>query len=274
MHLKLIPSTKEQLPVIGLGSWSTFDFANDLVKNEKAKAVITSFINQSGKLIDSSPMYGHAESVIGDITNELKPGSNVLIATKVWTTGKQKGVQQMNESFEKLKVKTIDLMQVHNLVDVKTHLDTLRKWKEEGKVRYIGITHYTTSAYSKLIELIKTERPDFVQFNYNVKTREAEKFLLPTAREHGVAVIINRPFEEGSLFEIVKGKQLPPWASDFNITSWAQYFLKYIISHEAVTCVIPATQDVEHLNDFMRAGEGVMPDENVRKSMIDYLAMI
>jgi diketogulonate reductase-like aldo/keto reductase len=270
MHLKLIPSTKEQLPVIGLGSWSTFDFANDAFKLEKAKAVITNFTNGGGKLIDTSPMYGHAESVIGDIYSELKPGSNVFMATKVWTTGKQKGIEQINESFEKLKVKIIDLIQVHNLVDVKIHLDTLRKWKDEGKVRYIGITHYTNSAYSKLIELIKTESLDFIQFNYNVQTREAEKILLPTAHEYGVAVIINRPFEEGKLFEIVSGKQLPPWASDFNINSWAQYFLKYIISHKAVTCVIPATQDVEHLDDFMQAGEGVLPDETIRKKMIDY----
>jgi diketogulonate reductase-like aldo/keto reductase len=170
------------------------------------KAVITSFIRQGGQLIDSSPMYDHVESVIGEITHELKLRDSVLMATKVWTTGKQNGMQQMNESFEKMHVKNMDLMQVHNLVDAKTHLETLRKWKEEGKIRYIGITHYTTSAYPKLIELIKSERLDFVQFNYYVNTREAEKILLPTAQEYGAAVIINRPFEEGELFSLVKGK--------------------------------------------------------------------
>jgi diketogulonate reductase-like aldo/keto reductase len=165
----------------------------------------------------------------------------------------------------------MDLMQVHNLVDVKTHLETLREWKAQRKIRYTGITHYTTSAYDKLIDTIKYEKPDFVQFNYNVRIRDAEKTLLPIAKDHGVAVIINRPFEEGNLFSFVKGKSLPQWANDYNIQSWAQYFLKYIISHEAVTCVIPATSQQAHLEDFMQAGEGALPDESVRRKMISYL---
>jgi diketogulonate reductase-like aldo/keto reductase len=270
MLKKLIPSTDEPIPVIGLGTWSTFDF-EDRNKKEQALTVVKKFNLSGGALIDSSPMYGEAETRVGEISQELSIRNNLFMATKVWTIGKQQGIQQMDESFAKMKVNTMDLMQVHNFVDVKTHMETLREWKAKGKIRYTGITHYTIGAYDKLMELIKTEKPDFVQFNYNVGVREAEKKLLPLAKEHGVAVMINRPFEEGNLFSSVKEKALPPWAKEYNITSWAQYFLKYIISHEAVTCVIPATRNITHLEDFIQAGDGVLPDENTRKKMISYL---
>jgi diketogulonate reductase-like aldo/keto reductase len=270
MLSKIIPSTNESIPVIGLGTWSTFDF-NDDAKLKEATAVVKNFQLRGATLIDSSPMYGDAESRVGEITQALNIRDSIFMATKVWTSGKQQGIQLMNESYSKMKVDTMDLMQVHNLVDVKTHLETLREWKAQRKIRYTGITHYTTSAYDKLIDTIKYEKPDFVQFNYNVRIRDAEKTLLPIAKDHGVAVIINRPFEEGNLFSFVKGKSLPQWANDYNIQSWAQYFLKYIISHEAVTCVIPATSQQAHLEDFMQAGEGALPDESVRRKMISYL---
>jgi diketogulonate reductase-like aldo/keto reductase len=208
--------------------------------------------------------------VVGDLSNELKIRNKLFLATKVWTNGKDAGIRQMNESFQKMKTTTMDLMQVHNLTDVHTHLKTLREWKEQKKIRYFGITHYTVSAYPELMRLIKNEKPDFVQFNYNISVRDAEKELLPLAKDKGVAVIINRPFEEGALFNTVKGKALPEWAKDYNINSWGQFFLKFIISHPAVTCAIPGTSKVKHLEDNIGAAIGKLPDESGRKRMKDY----
>ncbi len=192
------------------------------------------------------------------------------MATKVWISGEQKGVEQMQDSIDLLKVHTLDLMQVHNLVDYKTHLKTLSGWKKEGKVRYIGITHYTTSAYPDLMRVMKEYPLDFVQFNYSILTREAEKSILPLAADRGVAVIINRPFEGGNMFARVKNKALPEWAAEFDCQSWGQYFLKYIISHPAVTCAIPATAKPNHLLDNMGAARGALPDEAMRKNMAKY----
>ena len=227
-----------------------------------------------GKLIDASPMYGRAEQVIGDLTTDLKLNEQFFFATKVWTTGKQEGIDQMNASLRKMRRKKIDLMQVHNLQDWETHLKTLRDWKTAGKVRYIGITHYTDASHARLEQIVKSENIDFVQFNYSIRSRNAEKSLLKAAKDKGVAVIINEPFEQGALFRAVKGKELPAWAGDYDIKSWAQFFLKYIISNDAVTCVIPGTSDVKHLVDNLGAGEGRLPDETGRKKMREWIAGI
>jgi len=269
-----IPVTNEKLPVVGLGSWIQFDVGTSPAERKELTRVLAAMHQSGGKLIDSSPMYGQAEEVIGDLTADLEFKNKLFYATKVWTTGKQAGIDQMNESFRKMGRKTMDLMQVHNLQDWQTHLKTLRAWKEEGKVRYIGITHYTASAHAQLEEIVKSKAVDFVQFNYSIKVRNAEKSLLKTAHDHGVAVIINEPFDSGSLFKLVKGKELPAWSAEYDIKSWAQYFLKYILANQAVNCVIPGTSDEKHLLDNMGAGNGKLPDEAGRLKMIKYLETI
>jgi diketogulonate reductase-like aldo/keto reductase len=220
-----------------------------------------------GTLIDSSPMYGNAEEVTGALTKASGIANKFFYATKVWIEGKKAGIKQMEDSFRKMQRPVMDLMQIHNLVDWKTHLETLRAWKDEGKVRYIGITHYTDAMHGELEKIISSVPLDFVQFNYSVMARAAEKRLLPAAAHHGVATLINRPFGEGALFRSVKGKALPEWVKEYDIHSWSQFFLKYIISHPAVTCVIPATGKPEHAKDNLLAGQGRMPDEEARKKM-------
>ena len=271
MLTRIIPSSRELLPVIGLGTWQTFDIGNNTEQRNQLKEVLTTLVDKGGKVIDSSPMYGRSEKVIGDLSSELGIRDRLFMATKVWTGGKSAGISQMNSSFDKMKVRKMDLMQVHNLVDVDAHLETLRRWKAEGRILYIGITHYTSSAYPNLISVIKKARPDFVQFNYNIRDREAEKRLLPTAKEYGVATIINRPFGEASLFSMVRGRGLPPFAKEFEINSWAQYFLKFILSHPDVTCVIPGTSKPHHMEDNAGAGFGPMPDEATRAKMVNAL---
>ncbi|HEX2869411.1 MAG TPA: aldo/keto reductase [Ignavibacteriales bacterium] len=265
-----IPSSGEMIPVVGLGSWLQFDVGPSSLERESLKEVLRRMIEMGGRLIDSSPMYGKSEQVIGDLTNQIGLQDKFFYATKVWTTGKASGIEQMEDSLKKMRRKTMDLIQVHNLVDYRTHLRTLDKWKSEGKVRYTGITHYTSTSHETLENIIKSEKIDFVQFNYSIRERNAEKSLLPAAHERGVAVIINVPFDKNSLFKIVHGKKLPEWAKDYDIKSWGQYFLKYIISHPAVTCVIPGTSDPEHLTDNMEAGFGKLPDEKARKEMVSY----
>jgi diketogulonate reductase-like aldo/keto reductase len=236
-----IPATGEELPVVGLGTWQTFDVGDNAAERAALKAVLALLIKSGASMVDSSPMYGSSETVVGDLCEDLKARKSLFLATKVWTSGRQAGIDQMSASIRKMKAGAMDLMQVHNLVDVDTHLKTLADWKAQGKVRYVGITHYTTGSYPELMQHIRTGKLDFVQFNYNVGVREAEKTLLPLAQEKGAAVIVNRPFEEGDLFQKVKGKTLPDWAADYEIRSWGQFFLKYILSHPAVTCVIPGT---------------------------------
>lgn len=267
---RLIPSGNEKIPVIGLGTWQTFNVDNSEEERVALRGVLKTLVAKGSSVIDSSPMYGASETVVGDLAAELKIRDKLFLATKVWTSGKEEGIQQMNASFHKMRAKTIDLMQVHNLIDVHTHLKNLHEWKEQRKIRYFGITHYTTSAYPELMRLIKTEKPDFVQFNYNISVREAEKELLPLAKEKGVAVIINRPFEEGALFNNVRTKALPVWVKEYDIKSWGQFFLKFIIGHPAVTCVIPGTSKVKHLEDNLAAGFGNLPDEAGRKTMAAY----
>jgi len=264
-----ILSTGEMIPVIGLGTWQSFDVSptSDLVS---LKQVLTEMRNGGGKLIDSSPMYGRSEEIIGMLTQDGQ-ADHFFFATKVWIQGEKEGIRQMENSFRKFRRPVIDLVQVHNLVDWKTHLKTLKKWKEEGRIRYIGITHYTDSMHDELSKIIRSEKIDFVQFNYSISDRNAEKLLLPTATDGGVATLINRPFGEGSLFKKVRGKPLPSWANEYAIESWSQFFLKFIISHLAVTCVIPATSNPAHAKDNFNAGLEPLPGESIRKKMIEWM---
>jgi diketogulonate reductase-like aldo/keto reductase len=269
MITRTIPLSGESLPVIGLGTWQTFDVARD--RYRALQQVLTLMHTAGARLIDSSPMYGRSEQVIGDTSSAIPIANDLFYATKVWTTGLEEGTRQMKASMQKMQRQTMDLMQIHNLTDWKTHLPQLRRWKEEGIIRYIGITHYTDASHEELEKILRTEKLDFVQFNYSIAARNAEKRLLDAAAAKGVATLINRPFGEGKLFIAIKGKPLPPWAKEMGIDSWAAFFLKYIIAHPAVTCVIPATGDPAHLLDNLKAGEGALPDEETRKRMIDYL---
>jgi diketogulonate reductase-like aldo/keto reductase len=208
--------------------------------------------------------------VAGDLIAELGMREKLFIATKVWTQGRAEGIAQMETSFKRLRVQRMDLLQVHNLVDVATHAVTLRKWKEEKRVRYIGITHYTASAYGAVEREMKANPWDFLQINYSLGERDAEQRILPLAREKKMHVLINRPFQEGSLFRATKGKPLPPWAAELGIASWAQYFLKWIVSHPAATCAIPGTSNPVHMKDNLAGGQGPLPDEKARKRMAEY----
>jgi aryl-alcohol dehydrogenase-like predicted oxidoreductase len=269
---KSIPRTGEALPVIGLGTWQTFDVGSKQAAREPLKEVLREFVRAGGSVIDSSPMYGNSESVAGDLAVELGVHKQLFLATKVWISGREAGVRQMEESFRRLRTERMDLMQVHNLLDYRTHLATLKRWKAEGKVRYIGVTHYTASAYDELARVISSEPLDFVQLNYSLAEREAEKRLLPLAAENQLAVLVNRPFAEGRLFRRARGKSLPNWATEIGCATWAQFFLKFIISHPAVTCAIPATSKVDHLTDNMRAGLEPVPDAKDRERMASYFA--
>jgi diketogulonate reductase-like aldo/keto reductase len=269
MITRIIPSTGEAIPVIGLGTWQSFDVPKS--DYSKLHSVLTTMYESGGRLIDSSPMYGSSEQVIGDLTSNIKLPSPFFYATKVWTTGLREGIRQMESSMKKMKRDTMDLMQIHNLTDWKTHLPQLKRWKEEGKIRYIGITHYTDSSHAELERILKTEQLDFVQFNFSIFSRNAEASLLPAAAERGVATLINRPFGEGSAFKQIKGKSLPEWAKDFGANSWASFFLKYIISHPHVSCVIPATGDPKHALDNFSAGSGELPDADKRSKMVQYI---
>jgi diketogulonate reductase-like aldo/keto reductase len=256
------------LPVIGLGTWSTFDVGSDAKARGALEEALTTFTGMGGKLIDSSPMYGTSETVAGDLSAKLGLRPKLFVATKVWTTGKSKGIAQMEDSMRKLQARPIDLMQVHNLVDVETHLATLSDWKREGRVRYLGVTHYTASHHDEVASVISSHPVDFVQINYSVAEREAERRLLPLAKDRGVAVIANRPFTSGNLFSKLRGKPLPSWAREIDCESWAQVLLKFVVSHPAVTCAIPATSKAEHMRDDMRAGYGRMPDEALRARIV------
>ena len=271
MLKRSIPSSGEALPVVGLGTYQSFDVGGNDSERRPLKEVLRLFVEQGGKLVDSSPMYGPSESVVGDLATELNITPQLFIATKVWTSGRDAGIRQMEESFRRMKVERMDLMQIHNLLDWKTHLATLKQWKAAGRVRYVGITHYHSGAYAELERLIKTRDFEFVQFNYSIAEREAEERLLPLAQEAGIAVIVNRPFAQASLFSRVRGKEVPAWAAEFDCKSWGQFFLKYMISHPAVTCVIPATAKPQHLLDNMMAGVGRLPDEVTRRKMAAFM---
>lgn len=265
---RTIPATGETLPAVGLGTWQTFDVNESKNERDPLREVLTMLIQKGGSVIDSSPMYGKSEEVVGDLTTELDINNKVFMATKVWTTGKENGVHQMNTSFKLLRRTRMDLMQIHNLTDWKTHLKTLYQWKAEKKIRYIGLTHYTDSAHNTIADIIKKEKIDFIQINYNLLDTHAEKFLLPLAQERNVAVLINRPFQEGELFRRTRGKALPVWSREFDCNSWAQFFLKFILSHPAVTCVIPGTSNPKHMLDNIGAAYGKLPSKELRLQMI------
>ena len=270
MLTRPIPQTNEPLPVVGLGTWQAFDVGSERAALDQRKEVLRILLEAGGKVIDSSPMYGRAEAVVGTLLTEMKAHDRTFLATKVWTSGEAAGIAQMKASAAKLQAPAIDLMQIHNLVDWRTHLRTLRAWKEQKKFRYIGITHYTDSALDELAAVIRAERIDFVQFAYSIDGRAAEARLLPLCAERGVAVLVNRPFGSGSLFGQVKGKALPEWASELDCASWSQFFLKYILGHPAVTCVIPGTAKPEHMRDNVAAGLGKLPDDAQRRRMAEY----
>jgi aryl-alcohol dehydrogenase-like predicted oxidoreductase len=259
-----IPSSGEALPVVGVGTWQTFDVGPGASERGPLEAVLGTFVALGGKVVDSSPMYGNSEQVVGDIAAKLGLRPKLFIATKVWTSGRRNGIEQMNDSMRKLRADPIDLMQVHNLMDAATHLDTLRGWKREGRVRYVGVTHYTAASYDAVAEIMAREPLDFIQINYSIGEREAERRLLPLARDRDVAVIANRPFAGGDLFRRLRARPLPDYARELDCTSWAQLMLKFIIAHPAITCAIPGTSKVEHLRDNMSAGTGRLPDEGLR----------
>ncbi len=268
---KVIPASGEKLAVIGLGTSRTFEVDAASAAQSPLMAVMQTFFEQGGQLIDSSPMYGSAEAVTGALLKNIEDKSQLFTATKVWTYGKQDGIEQMQQSMRRLGVDRIDLMQIHNLRDWQIHLETLLEWKQAGKIRYIGITT-SHGRYHRELERILGEQPlDFVQYSYNIIDRHIERRLLPLARERGIATLINRPYQRGSLFRKVRGKPLPAWAADFDCASWGQFFLKFVASHPGVTCVIPATSKLKHMVDNMAAGFGRLPDEATRRRMIDYV---
>jgi len=265
-----IPASGEHLPLIGLGTWQVFDVGNDRAARAPLREVLDAFAKSGGRMIDSSPMYGTSESVVGDLVAELGLAGKLFVATKVWTSGRAAGIQQMETSFKRLRVQTMDLMQIHNLVDVATHTRTLADWKAKGRVRFVGITHYTSSAYAEVEKWLKAGQYDFLQINYSLAERDAAERLLPLARERKVAVIANRPFAEGAMFRRVRGKPVPEWAKEAGMATWAQYFLKWIVSHPAVTCTIPGTGKAEHLADNLAAGSGPLPGEALRTKMAEH----
>jgi aryl-alcohol dehydrogenase-like predicted oxidoreductase len=272
MLMRSIPASGEKLPVIGLGTWKVFDV--DLTpENEKQLSdVLSLFVRMGARVIDSSPMYGRSEEVIGALATKLALHEKLFLATKVWTRGKRAGIESMERSFERLRTKRIDLMQVHNLVDVTTQLATMRDWKAQGRFRYIGVTHYDSSAFGEVEKVLRSEKLDFLQINYSIMEREAEEKILPLAQERGVAVIINRPFGGGDIFARVRSKALPDWAAEFDCRSWAQFFLKWIVAYPAVTCAIPATDNLRHLQDNMEAGSGRLPTAKQRQQMIELVS--
>jgi len=272
MPTRAIPSSGEKLPVIGLGTWQAFDV--DLTSDNRRQLgdVLSLFVKLGGRVIDTSPMYGRAEDVIGELTTTLGIQDKIFLATKVWTRGKENGIKSMERSMALLRAKRIDLMQVHNLVDVQTQLATLREWKAHGRIRHLGITHYEAGAFADVEKIMRSEKLDFVQINYSLMEREAEERLLPLAQERGVAVIVNRPFGGGDLFSRARSKLLPDWAAEFDCRSWAQFFLKWIVANPAVTCAIPATDKSRHLEENIQGGIGALPDAKTRQRMVELVS--
>ena len=267
---KKIIKSGEELPVIGMGTSRTFDVSGDAELLARLQQVTQTFFDMGGNMIDSSPMYGSAEEMLGQLLPKVTSTSSLFAATKVWIDGQQQGIEQMEQSRQKWGVKNFDLMQIHNLVDWKTHLKTLQQMKTDGKIRYIGITTSHGRSHDQLENILKKHDFDFVQLSYNIANRDVESALLPIAQEKGISVIVNRPYQRGYLFTKVKGKPLPPWAQEFDCNSWGQYFLKYIVSHPAVTCAIPATTKVKHMKDNMLAGRGRLPTAKQRDQMLRY----
>lgn len=268
MITRPIPSSGEAMPVIGLGTWQVFDVGADERARQPLRTVLREFADAGARVIDTSPMYGRAEAVTGDLVAEMGLRPRVFLATKVWTSGREAGIAQMRRSAELLKSPVLDLIQIHNLVDWRTHLATLRQMKEARQVRYVGITHYTTGSLTELARILESEPGiDFVQFGYSLASRDAEQRLLPVAAARQVATIVNQPFETGGMFQRVRGRPVPEWTAEFDCTSWAQLFLKYILAEPAVTCAIPATGSPEHIEDDLKAGFGRLPDARQREQI-------
>ncbi len=274
MLTRMIPSSGETLPVIGLGTWRAFDVDLTSDIRRQLEEVLSLFVKLGERGVDSSPMYGRAEEVIGELTAALGIRERLFLATKVWTRGRENGIESIERSMALLRTNRIDLMQVHNLLDVHTHLATLRQWKEQGRIRYIGVTHYNSSAFPEIEKILRTEKLDFLQINYSLMEPEAEQRVLPVTQERRITVLVNRPFGGGDIFERVRSKPLPDWAAEFDCRSWAQFFLKWIIAHPAVTCVIPATDKPRHLEDNMLAGIGPLPDAKMRRRMVELLSSL
>jgi len=262
-----IPSTGEQLPAIGLGSWQTFDTDDP----SKLQPVVARFLALGGRVIDSSPMYGRSEAAIGAMLAGIRKADPkapaAWLATKVWTKGKREGIEQMKRSIDRLGAPKLDLMQIHNLVDWRTQLATLREWKAAGTIRYLGVTHYAHAAFEELEQILRKERIDFIQLPYNAADRDAERRLLPAAADRGVAVLVMEPFASGALLRATRGKPLPAVARDLGCASWAQLLLKFIVGHPAVTCPIPATSKLDHLEDNLGALRGPVPTEAQRRQI-------
>lgn len=271
IHRRPVLSSGETIPVIGLGTSRTFNVEPDSEQIAPLLAVVETFFDRGGTLIDSSPMYGRAEAVSGELVARARQADGVFAATKVWTDGAAAGVEQMDRSFELMGVDVMDLMQIHNLRDWRAHMKTLRAWKESGKIRYIGVTTSRASQYEAFAEVMRSEPLDFVQLNYSMGEREAEEVLLPLAADKGISTLINRPYMRGVLFSRVKDKPLPDWAREIGVNSWGQFFLKFILAHPAVTCIIPATSKVHHMRDNMAGGYGAIPDPGLRRRMLAYV---
>jgi len=273
MVRRAIPASGQAVPVIGLGTARTFDVdPNDTAAMQPLRGVMRAFHEGGGRVVDSSPMYGRAESVVGTLAADQGIADELFMATKVWTRGKDDGIEQMEQSRQRMGGGRLELIQVHNLVDLRTHLNTLKRWRDEGRVRYIGVTHYTAGYHDDLARIVEREPIDFVQLNYNIATRNAENRLLPACANNGVATLINEPFETGALFGRVSGGEVPQWArEELGIKSWAQLFLKFIVGHPAVTCAIPATSDPEHAADNIAAARAPLPDQRQRERLAQAL---
>lgn len=270
MATRKVPSSGEEIPVIGMGSSDTFDVGDDPTSREGLRGVLRSLVEGGGRVIDTSPMYGRAETVLGDLIDELGLGPKLWFATKVWTRGREAGARQIDESFARLRTKKLDLLQIHNLLDWREHVPTLRALQAAGRVRYSGLTHYRADAHADLERVLGEEKFDWLQVNYSLVEREAEQRLLPFCRDRGVAVMVNRPFADGAMFAKVRGRPLPDWAEEIGCRSWGQFFLRFVVSHPAVTCVIPATSKPQHMIDNAAAGLGPLPDEQQRRRMAEY----
>jgi diketogulonate reductase-like aldo/keto reductase len=271
MIRRSIPSSGEKLPVIGLGTSRVFDVGRQESELAPLAEVLEILVREGGSVVDTSPMYGRAEGVTGHLATRVGITDRLFLATKVWTSGREEGIAQMNDSFRLLEADRVDLIQVHNLIDWRTHLETLQAWKADGRIRYTGITHYRVDAFDELEAVMTAADWDFVQLNYSILTPDAEQRLLPLARERGIAVLVNRPFERGGAFRQVRDLDLPRWAKEHEIGTWGQFFLKWVVSHPAVTCVIPGTSKPKHMLDNAGAGHGALPDEALRRKMREYV---
>ena len=269
MLKRVIPSSGEEMPVIGLGTSRVFDIERSKNELNVREKILDIFYENGGRLIDTSPMYGMSEEIIGITAKKYIEKNRFFLATKVWTEGRENGMRQIEESFQKMRTDKISLIQVHNLLDWKTQIKTLRSLKDKGRIDYIGITHYKSNAFDEMIKIMKAEKVDFAQFNYSIGEREAEQKILPFCKDNGIATLINRPFMRGRLFREAQEKKLPSWVSDYDIDSWGQFFLKYIISHDAVTNIIPATSKPKNMLDNARAGMGRMLGKKAKKRMLE-----